>query len=297
MKKIILLFSIVIASYASAQSFYKLEFDTASHFGFSNVPVVKIALQEVSKPDAMEIWQKYFKKFSKENAFIDESNIHYMRVVLPHITSEPLDIYSQFRSIREGVEVITCFRDSTMHIALDSHRYGYPIEMEVAKYLKQAYTTHLNQVIKFKNGQYSDLEKEAKKQQKEIDKLSKKVIELETDNENLNKEIEINGTAYEELLGEINVQKSVLAKTPKNDETYKVVEKELSNMEKHKDGLDKEIKKLKAKVFDNERLIEDTNAQKVLLQENLEITRKKMTGKRNEVLALEEHLYGIQESK
>ena len=290
--KILTLFSFL--SFAGfSQEYYNLEHIVTNDFGFDSMPAVKLNINKVDKNMAIAEWQKALKKYDKEEILVDETSVTVKKIVIPEITKNPFNIYTHFASTKTGVEIIIAYRDSSMSVNIQNHKNGVSLEKELTLFIESIYVKQLNVEIKSANQHLSNLEKSAKKVQKDIDKLNKTIINLQIDIDNYTKEIEVNNGAFEDVLKVINDKKTELAGLSSKDESYKGVKKEVDQLEKRKNNVDKDIRNFTTKIYESERKIEDSEAELKVLEEVLINEEEKVTAQRKKVIDLEDLVYEI----
>lgn len=294
MKTLFFILSFFSISLLQAQDYYSIEHIQADLNGMENVPVSRLVIQKVDMKLALTDWAKFFKKNDKNEVIATERSVDVKRIVLDDISAIPLNIYTEFQEKREGLEMLVLIQDSMAPIVLEEHVNGFAYEKKLVAFAKYVYQHQLQDDLKAEQSHFNKLEKEAQKIQKGIDKLEKNKINLEVDLSNTKKEIELGFVAYDDIINEVNVQKSVVAKTPKESPDHKMVKKELDGLEKRKKEIDKEVKSNKELVYDTEigiALLEKQIAQE---KENYLAMDEKVQQQRKLVLKIEEEIYEVE---
>ena len=291
-----LLFALLFISVINlnAQEYYTVSQIETDEFGYESMPAMQLVLTDVNKKEMMESFTRAFKKESKVDLVITDNTITIDQYVFKDISSETFKIFTRFKDVPEGVELIFGMTDSNAVVDLDDHINGESIKKVVAEFAKDTYTDALTVELGVENDHLKSLQHEYDKNDKAIAKLQKSNIKSTTGIDNAKLEIEINRKEYEMALTEYQNQKSQFAQVDKNDENYKGSKSKYKGAEKAKKDLEKEYLDKNQGIYDEEAHIQTNNVlvddlQK--LQESLDI---KIVNQKIVVKELEDRIYELE---
>ena len=189
--------------------------------------------------------------------------------------------------------MVFALKDSVQFVDLNTSPYQKDIEAYFEGFILSSYLNKLNVKLKEETANLNTIDNSIKKNYKEISKNDKLILKLESEIENTKKQIEIHGSQYDVLLQTIEETKTELATTKKDDENYKVVKKELKNLEKNKKTMESDHLKNKELIYDDEAKIVATKDVIKSLEEAIASLEERKVAQKQVILDIEEEIYSL----
>jgi hypothetical protein len=293
MRSILILFCFVFGLHLSAQDFYTKEIIETSVFESAKVTALKYDLQIVDKPAFQKLWKKEMSKYSKGDFETSEFQTKMTDVVIPAISKESFTTFINAKTIEGGLELIFALKDSVQFVDLNTSPYKKDIEAYFESFILAAYVNKLNEKLKTEMSNLDAIDNEIKKNYKEIAKNDKLILKLETEIENTNRQIDGHDAQYKALLTAIESSKTELAGTSKDNENYKVVKKEVKNLEKNKKTMESDLLSNKELVYDDEAKIAATKEAIASLEASIANLEERKIAQKQVILDLEEEIYSL----
>jgi DNA repair exonuclease SbcCD ATPase subunit len=293
MKILLFVFCVTLGLSLSAQEFYKKEVIETSIFDSTNATALKYDLFIVDKASFQKLWKKEMSHFSNETYESNEFQSKMEGVVIPSISKEPFTTFLNVTSTEQGIELIFAIKDSVKFIDLNTSPYKEDIETYFEKTIKTTYVDKLHDKLKAESANLDAIDNDIKKNYKEIAKNDKLILKLESEIENTQKQIENHDSQYDALLNSIEESKRELAQTDKNDENYKVIKKEVKNLEKNKKSMESDHLNQKELVYDDEAKIVATRNEIVALKAAIANLEERKLEQKQIILEIEEEIYTL----
>ncbi len=289
----LILFCLVFCLHLSAQDFFTKEIIETSIFDSSNATALKYDLQIVDKISFQKLWKKEMARVSKGDFEATEFQTKMTDVIIPSIPKESYATYINAKTIEGGLELIFALKDSTQFVDLKSSPYKKDVEAYFEGFILKAYLHKLNGKLKQETTNLNRINSDIIKAYKDIAKNDKLILKLEGEIDNTNKQIERHDSQYDVLLNALETSKTELAGTSKDNEKYKVVKKEVKNLEKNKKVMESDHLNNKELVYDDKAKIVVTKNAITALEASIANLGERKIDQRQIILDLEEEIYSL----
>ena len=289
----LIVFCVVFGLQVSAQEFYTKKVITTSIFDSTQVTALKYDLQIVDKAAFQKLWKKEMSKNSKGNFESDELQTKMTGVLIPSVSKDPFTTYLNLKTIEGGLELVFALKDSVQFVDLNTSPFRKDIEAYFEDFILNSYVGKLNDKLKAEMTSLDAIDNDIKKNYKEIAKNDKLILKLENEIENTNKQIEAYDGQYNALLNSIEESKTELASTSKDSENYKVVKKEVKNLEKNKKTMESDHLKNKELIYDDEAKIVSIKEAIAALESSIASLEERKIAQKQVILELEEEIYSL----
>ena len=293
MRTILILFCFVFGLHINAQDYYTKEIIETSIFDSTKATALKYDIKIVDKPAFQKLWKKEMAKYSNGNFKTDELQTKMTDVVIPSVSKHPFTTYVNAKTIEGGLELIFALKDSVQFVDLNTSPFKKDIEAYFEDFIIKSYVLKLNEKLKAETSKLNSIDTDIKKNYNEIAKNDKLILKLESEIENTNRQIENHDSQYNALLTSIEESKTELAKTSKDNENYKVVKKEVKNLEKNKKTMESDHINNKELVYDDEAKIVATKDAISALEGSIASLEERKIAQKQVILDLEEEIYSL----
>ena len=293
MKKVILVFGLILNFLGFSQEYYTKQFINTSLFGDGEIPAVEYKLQKVKLESFKKDCRTELKKHANGDVVVEEFEIIGNDVYNEEISKSSYKVFTHFKSFEGGVEFTLSFKDSVNYIDLQND----PSQVEINNYLDafvtSVYVKSLNAELNVENGTLKKLNNEVEKTNKTIIKKEKENMKLTAQIEQTEQQLKANEGQYESLLSALQAKNTELAGTAKKSEGYDQIKKEAKGLDKNKKKMESEKLKLNEFVYDSKATIESNLGSIKDMEDALVLLDDKIKTQKGVVLDIEEEIYKI----
>lgn len=229
-------------------------------------------------------WEKAIRGESKSKPEEKGDELVIVGTLLPSITADSLNVYSQMIPSKEGLKMTVWVEHADGYVTKDNEQLYLPLEKFLHEFAATKYREAVEKEIELEEDVLKDLEKEQDKLGKEHDKLLADISKNEVRIQETKNKIGTNESDQENQRGLIQAQKKKVQKT-KNEEAkdaeekvLKDLEKDLKKLVKEHEGYHKDVVKMQSEIREAERDVSDNELARNLKQEEIEKQKVKLQG-------------------
>lgn len=264
-------------------------------FNYSNGQLLSAFSGEIPNANADQVrsaWIKTIQKGNKTKVSTTNTLSELNRGVVKSIASDSVYVLAEIYPTLSGTRMAISF----LYGGIAINSANDPIKSAAARiwmqdFLNSAYESTVNSELKDEKKAEKALEKELNKNQNAIDKIRKKITDLESD-------IRLHGTnisGHESnqtiQLEKVNAQKIFISNVPTNnvearkeaEKSLKLLEKEVNKTHKAINKENQKIQKAENKIRDYENDIAKLDGDRKVIQQNLDNQRTKLNEIKNKL--------------
>jgi hypothetical protein len=280
-----------------AQDYVQKKHIKTNLFGTEEVSAIQYDVLLLDKSEFQKLWKKEMAQFTEGEVEFTEFQVTTPNFKNDKVSTQHYTSLLNLKTTEQGLEMVFAFKDSTGFVDFSSDPHKEDFENYFEGFIKGAYLNKLNEKLKNEQRNLDQIDSDIKGKFKAIAKNEKNRIRLETEIDNTKKQIEINRSQYDVLLGTIQESKTELATTSKDSENYKVVKKEVKNLEKNKKNMESDYLKSQERIYDNEAAIKETDLAIENLNDEIASLEEKKAEQKEIILEIEREIYQLNQVK
>jgi hypothetical protein len=232
-----------------------------------------VLIPQTTLKEAAKKWEKYFTDGSKEKPVEVNGEVSITANLVPNISPNPLIIYSKMLETVDGLQLAVWFteNDSAFISSQLNVEQGLAAQKFVRDFAVAQYKLAIKKDVEVEEDKLKKLENEQNDLIKSEEKSNKKINDNKRSIQRANDNIRIANEDLKRKDGQISEQKLMVERTAKDEnankgakKTLKELENEKKQLQKKRDGEDKDIDKWNKEIREEERNIADMKEQQKL---------------------------------